>query len=329
MAAGVRADDSTGGKDALPSLLVRLREGDVVRLCGLSAAALGLDAVARHAVIHPHRVGARLSATISATLTPQDESPGAETLCETWAELIESPDAGKQPKQSTTPLGRSPRQTLTLLQWDCSCQPDHPAHPAHPAQRLGCAHVAALLTSWIRSPGDFRTPVADPAPTRSTQPTPASSPLVARPAAPSERRFSLADELARLSATDAQELAQRLASALRDAPTTPLATDSATAELFDESEAARAYAFAALCEPAHVQRLVARLDADARTTLNDLLLRGGSITTGDLAALMARAGRPASAAQRVMAPLERFGLVFRAFQLSAAPTSSTPSTSST
>jgi hypothetical protein len=49
--------------------LLRLRAADVVRVCGLNAAAVGLELAANHRVVAGQRDGARLLATV------MDESP--------------------------------------------------------------------------------------------------------------------------------------------------------------------------------------------------------------------------------------------------------------
>ncbi|HEX5570053.1 MAG TPA: hypothetical protein VFX31_01610, partial [Ktedonobacterales bacterium] len=67
-----------------PLSLLRLREADVVRLCGLSAAARGMDLLARRALAQPHRDGPRLSATSS-------DGAANEAAAEAWAELTGEP----------------------------------------------------------------------------------------------------------------------------------------------------------------------------------------------------------------------------------------------
>ncbi|HEV2459072.1 MAG TPA: hypothetical protein VGS80_11985, partial [Ktedonobacterales bacterium] len=109
-----------------PALLVRLREADVVRFCGLDAAARGMELAARNAVAAARREDARLLAMV------QDGQPR-----HVWADV--SADTA------------APR-----LRWHC----DHEAAEGARAteSRLACAHVAALLTAWIRHPADFTAP---------------------------------------------------------------------------------------------------------------------------------------------------------------------------
>ncbi|HLJ80498.1 MAG TPA: hypothetical protein VKT52_03355, partial [Ktedonobacterales bacterium] len=168
------------------TFLLRLREADVVRFCGLEAAARGLELAARHAVAHGRRIESRLEATVT------DEPECAVSL-----ELPE--DAASH-----------------LVSWRCSH--DSATSPVGAASvPPGCAHVAAVLTAWIRAPGDFAAPAADdstPEPrdaARIPAPRPrlAQPPLLAPTAAKRTHGTSLADELARLPAAEAVAMARR------------------------------------------------------------------------------------------------------------------------
>ncbi|HEX2347097.1 MAG TPA: hypothetical protein VHI51_01550 [Ktedonobacterales bacterium] len=281
-----------------PIGLLHLREADVVRLCGLSAAALGMDLLARRALTQPRRDGARLSGIAPGAST--GASAADEAPVEAWAELTgEAPQIG--------------------LLWGCSLHVR--------AGGAGCEHVAAILTAWIRAPADFVTPLAEapvPAPTlvaeviesaardqrernerqeyaeaqreaerEVIQPQQArllSMPRQARPATPA----TLGDELRRLSAPEISAIARR----------------TLGAEM-EEAEA-RAKLETALRDPALLRTLVARLDAEAAEALAWLRLAGGALTSADLDALAARAGRPTSALRSAFTTLERHGLVFAA-----------------
>lgn len=284
-----------------PIGLLHLREADVVRLCGLSAAALGMDLLARRALTQPRRDGPRLSG-----VTPGASSGASaadEASVEAWAELTgEAPQIG--------------------LLWGCSLHAR--------AGGAGCEHVAAILTAWIRAPADFVTPLAEAhtqAPNlaaeviesaardqrernerqerqeraetqreterEAAQPQQArllSIPRQARPSAPA----TLGDELRRLGALEVSAIARR----------------TLGAEM-EEAEA-RAKLETALRDPALLRTLVARLDAEAAEALAWLRLAGGALTSADLDALAARAGRPVSALRGAFTTLERHGLVFAA-----------------
>src|SRR5437879_7499511 len=103
-----------------PAALLHLREADVVRLCGLEAAARGLAAVAGHAALHPRRENARLEATV---------------------------EIG-QPRHVW--IDASDGQSVAL-RFGCDCPDMSAATPGS----LGCEHVAAVLTAWIRTPATF------------------------------------------------------------------------------------------------------------------------------------------------------------------------------
>ncbi|GEM_PF-938878 len=311
--AGPNAPNGSGGAHddtPAPAALLRLREGDVVRLCGLIAAAHGLDYIAHHAVGRPRREGARLLANLPTALDSQaDESDATQPTCEVWAELIEPPDADRVTSRA--------QGKPIALRWGCS------VHASPSSQRLGCEHVAALLTAWLRAPGDFRSttalppqPLAPAIPHAESQTTANSSTTPQRDAP-----FTLAGELGRLNARDACELAERLARVL----TPP--ENIAHPPTFDDANAARRFIEATLTDAQALRMALTRLEPGARATFNDLMLMGGTITAGDLATLQERAGRFPSDGQRDLLILERFGLVFRAFQpLASSPTPSSTST---
>ncbi len=287
-----------------PLSLLRLREADIVRLCGLSAAALGMDLLTRRALTQPRREGARLSATSAAAAGSADDAP-----IEAWAELTgEAPTMG--------------------LRWGCV---RHAA--AGEELRAGCEHIAALLTAWVRAPADFVTPLTDaielvPARTLPLNALPDAAKLAAgdphnphdlrerTPAqptqphlliAPRQRRsqtpWTLDDELRRLPAGDVCAIARR-----------------ALGAEMDEAEA-RATLAVALRDRALLRALMGRLDPEAAETLAWLRLAGGALTSADVDALAARAGRPVSGLRAALTTLERHGLVFAAL-LGLAPNAS-------
>lgn len=276
-----------------PLSLLRLREADVVRLCGLNAAAQGMDLLTRRALTQPRRVGARLSASASGV---SDEAP-----VEAWAEL-----AGEAPAIS--------------LRWGCAL---HAA--TGDERRPGCEHIAAILTAWIRAPADFVTPLSEaptaPAPSlgeietqerfaeaalrlerperqpaQPTQPRLLTAPRQSRPQTP----LTLSDELRRLPAQEVSAVARRT-----------LGVE------MDEAEA-RVKLEAALRDPALLRALIARLDPEAAEALAWLRLAGGALTSADVDALAARAGKPVSGLRGALTTLERHGLVFAAL-LGSAP----------
>lgn len=301
-----------------PIGLLRLREADVVRLCGLSAAAQGMDLLARRALTQPRRDGSRLSgATTAASASAADEAP-----VEAWAELTgEAPQIG--------------------LLWGCSLH----APPEQAGQQVarrgpGCEHVAAILTAWIRAPGDFVTPLAE-----APEPAPTLSPEVIESAARDQRERNERQERGEAQREAERETAQpqqaRLLSMPRQArPQTPatlsdelrrlpaleisaIARRTLGAEM-EEAEA-RTKLESALRDPALLRALTARLDAEAAEALAWLRLAGGALTAADLDALAARAGRPVSALRSAFTTLERHGLVFAA--VTPAGASATPQSS--
>jgi hypothetical protein len=255
-----------------PSALLRLREADIVRLCGFEAATRGLDLAGRQAVSGATRVGARLEATVT------DAAP--------LTVAAEITDGASHP----------------TLRWNCSGHAEAGAVDTLHADSPGCEHVAALLTAWMRAPGDFlssapNTPIKTQAPSPTAPPEPTMSHASrrqtrSRPQTLSPASATLADELARLPARDLLAMARRTLSAD-----------------LTESEA-RARLTTALTDPAHVQALLERLDTHPRWLLGALLLVGGAITAADLESLAGRSGRAPSALVADAQALALHGLLF-------------------
>lgn len=285
-----------------PALLVRLREADVVRLCGLEAAAQGIELAARHAVTQTRREQGRLSATVT--------QGGASRLV--WADF-----SGETVRWGCDGHGDAP--AIMDGDRDRSADPSRGAIPA-----LGCAHVAALLSAWLRQPADFVTPRALPplepadatpipgeqkaigraVPAQSPSQVQVTQPRLLRPPGRPRGAPSLADELARLPAAELAALVRRVLQA--DPP--------------PSEHEARALLAAALRTRAVVAPLVARLDPAARALLADLALLGGALTAADLDAMAARAGRAPGALRAEIAVLARHGLVFAAPALARSDT---------
>jgi hypothetical protein len=158
--------------------------------------------------------------------------------------------------------------------------------------------VAALLTVWIRAPGDFAVPAQEPRAPSVAVPTldPSARPDSLRHARSRSQRApadaTLAAELARLPARDLLAIARRILNAD-----------------LTESEA-RERLSAALADRAQVQATLDRLDTHPRWLFGALLTLGATITAADLEALAGRLGRALSAVQADMSALARHGLVF-------------------
>lgn len=171
---------TASGQPPSPALL-RLRAADVVRLCGLNAAADGLELVANHSVIASRRAGSRLQATVN------DVAPH-----EVWVELADEAAA---------------------LQWACDCAQSSPLACAHVAAVLSAwiAHpsdfiASAEQTPTVTSPDTSDTDIA-PAPPSSTPR--AASRAQPQPSSPTDSA-TLATTLARMNAADVAEIARRV-----------------------------------------------------------------------------------------------------------------------
>ena len=120
----------------LPAALLHLREGEIVRICGLARAARGQEAARTGRVQQPERSGGALQATML-----EDERAGPVLACFS--------DAG-------------------LEFWECFFHPRNaPPEAAEPA----CEHLAALLTLWLRHPEQFRVLTAPSPPASSASPS--------------------------------------------------------------------------------------------------------------------------------------------------------------
>ncbi len=253
-----------------PAALLRLREADVLRFCGLDGAARGLEIVDQRAVRQGRREDGRLEAVVI------DGGP----LHVWWQQGLENASQG--------------------IMW--GCERDAPARNdssgAPQTPPLCCAHVAALLTSWIRSPADFPSPqgamdAADRVVVRPqaavTQPK-----LLESVRTPRAHDPSLVAALDRLSLSDVAVLSRRV-----------LGVEAG------EREARRALA-AFLSAQGTLAGHINRLDPEARALLALVALAGGAVTAADLDSMAERGGEAPSALRSRAQILERNGLLFAA-----------------
>lgn len=265
------------------ALLLRVRESDVVRMCGLTGAARGLDLASRRAVHGCRRAGSRLTAIVQIS-GDEEATP--------WAEL----------RDEAVPAG---------MRWGCSCaagMAHRATEVAEPGPGLGCEHVAAMLMAWIRHPADFATPAAsaEPAPRRATtadgsaeRSAPAGQPADARSAADGARtaaRPALLEELQRLPDQELIAVARRVLGA-EPAPETSRPT--ILRALGD-----------ALGDPRQVAQLLRRLDPAATELLRAVALLGGAITVAELDGIGRRSAAGRIPVEAAAAILRRHGLLF-------------------
>lgn len=255
---------ATSEQNPSPALL-RLHAADVVRLCGLTAAATGLDLVASHHIAGAQRDGSRLLATV------RDDQPH-----DVSAEILDDVDSA---------------------QWQCDCGHAGPLACAHVAALLSAwiAHPADFPTvgaananpRTAAAPHDEQPRLATP---RNGSPV---RPLPQPRSGAGMDTTTLAAALARMSATDVDGFARRVLGA-EYAEDTENITENLRAEVV-----------AVLSDSTRVQALLTRLDSSARTLLALLDLAGGAMTTADLEALALRLARPLSVLQNDVAVLER------------------------
>ena len=243
--------------------LLLLREADVVRVCGLVAAAQALDVVRAERVSACRRAGARLSADV------READVGAAYA--SWIEITW--DAAPQ-----------------TVEWGCTCPlGGHHARQSRPSlstgSALACVHVAALMTAWLRNPAQFLEPpnqrIAREPPTPIVRRPVVRTGPPARPGSASavERHVevrSLRDHLHQLARRDLDDASRRVLGA-------------AAAACSDEASQ-RAALHDTLTNPVLLAALCATLDDVALVLLRGALYHGGTLTDADLTGIGDRAG---------------------------------------
>ncbi|GCE14077.1 hypothetical protein [Tengunoibacter tsumagoiensis] len=280
-------------ENVAPGILQRLRAADIIRMAGLSSAALGQEYERTGSIANTQRSGARLSGVVTlshaSTSTEQEKSD---------ASLMRSCIVSVELQSSTS--------WLTI----CSC---------HTPSTLLCSHGAALLYHWLATPALFL-PVqptggdlsssshvgdADKAPGKEmtkedisreiAAPIAPSSPVV-QPARSPAVASDLLALLAQLSLSDLRNIAREY-----EIVTTGLAKQQLAEEIFQ-----------ALQQPETVRRLAATLEKSQRQLLAALTLAGGSMTDEDLRGLFERFSLgQANQLQKTLLALQGRAMIFR------------------
>ena len=263
-----------------PGSLLRLREADIVRVCGLASAAAGLEIAGRQAVRNTKRSQGRLEG--------RTMGKGSEELV--WVEVT----------------GQDP----ITIHWNCSCQEVNQGEDSLSIPPLACPHVAALLTNWIRDPASFDTGSSDSGVTAKAAPRASSilqeDGLPARAGtqpperahATFRRESTLADEIGRMSTSELLAVTRRVLGG-EDVDTVTTAD-------------ARRRLETALSSQESLATLMGRLQHEAQTLLAELLLVGGSSTARDLDAMAERGNTAPGALRSALGVLERHALIFPA-----------------
>lgn len=164
--------------DAPPLALLRLRESEIVRLCGLMRAARGQEAARQGKITQAERVAGTLRATMLEGETSRVVAAhfsdagmeGWECSCPVFAEQRAARDA-------ESPVGAS----LAALPQEST---------QSPLPSFACEHVAALLSAWLLNPRQFQTEGGKPAPA-----IPAATSVPQRTAPPQATRPTLSPAL--------------------------------------------------------------------------------------------------------------------------------------
>lgn len=259
---------ATSEQTPSPALL-RLRPADVVRFCGLNAAAAGLDLAANHSVIASRREGQRLLATVVGE-PPRDA----------WVELAGEGDSARWSCACGHPGPLACVHVAAILSAWIAHPSDfiaHDAHDAHAATPLPAAEPECESASSARDSRSFEPP---------------RTPIRADAAADTT---TLEHALARMNVADLEEAARRV-----------LGTELTGGGVLGQ---ARRSLLTALSDPSFLHSLLNRLDSSARTLLSFLDVAGGTVTAADLEALAGRIARPVSAVESDVAVLERHALL--------------------
>ncbi len=160
--------------------LLRLRAADVVRVCGLNAAAVGLELASNYCVVASRREGSRLLATVMA---------GAPRTV--WVEVTDGVEA---------------------MEWVCDCAHTGPLACEHIAATLSAwiAHPSDFLVKDSENVSDA---APEPPAERTSSPQSVSdSATLAMPGvtAYSVESLTLADALARMNDADVEAIARRI-----------------------------------------------------------------------------------------------------------------------
>jgi hypothetical protein len=157
--------------------LLRLRAADVVRLCGLNAAASGLELASNHCVVAGERDGSRLLSTVSAG------SPYT-----VWVEITDDADSAR---------------------WSCDCAHRGPLACEHVAATLSTwiAHPSDFLVQGLET-STRATP--EPPPESAFSPSHASEHAALSRAGPLAESLTLDAALARFNAAEVDALARRI-----------------------------------------------------------------------------------------------------------------------
>lgn len=157
--------------------LLRLRAADVVRVCGLNAASVGLGLAANHRVVAGQRDGGRLLATVI------DESP-----CAVSVETSDDAEA---------------------MRWACDCTHTGPLACEHVAAILSAwiAHPSDFQVKGSESSAEL----ASETPSENARTLPLTSDITPpNLAVPAAETLTLAGALARMNATDVDVVARRI-----------------------------------------------------------------------------------------------------------------------
>jgi hypothetical protein len=278
-------------QDIVPGALQRLRAADIVRMTGLTAAALGQEYSRTGAVRNMQRQGMCLSGVVDISHSPIDDDTTSA-----HGEIQRSLYVVEVELQSNS---------VWVSRCECSAN----------TNRL-CSHAAAVLYQWLAYPSSFvtATPAAQGSPavpkSREIEPREGST-MMREMTRPSRSGGAikpiimqggpapigdLVDMLGQLGLSDLRTVAREY----------EITTNGMSKQLLAEKIQE------ALKQPEAIRRVAATLEKPSRQLLAALTLAGGAMSDDDLRGLYERfsLGQPAQY-QHVIGALQNRGLLFR------------------
>lgn len=301
--------------DVVPGALQHLRAADIIRMAGLSVAALGQEYSRRGAVHTTKRQGARLSGIVDVSHRAANEAVGDGFLQETsLPATVDGPGTARGEAASPTKSAEETEhaeaerrqyhvevEMHSSTSWNTTCS-------CGLTPSSVCQHAAALLYQWVNHPTTFVSPslISPPGPS-----TPPKNNGVASPSMEQRSRITATLKDGQPQGQAGQSIAEILGSqGVSELRGIAREYDINTAGL--SKQQLLDAVLETLRRPEAIRRVVSTLEKSQRQLLATLVLAGGSMNDEDLRGLAERFsfGNPAHL-QNILSVLQKKGLIFR------------------
>ncbi len=310
-------------ENVVPAVLQRLRAADIIRMAGLSVAALGQEYERLGAVQQAQRQGNHLSSVVN---VPHIADFSLE-IAATTTNTVDGHSFSKSEDHdhTTEVILESP----TVWKSACTCSVGSSAL---------CSHACALLYHWISHPFSFSVPAESDVSSTTPSSLPAalngtnvlferSEQSIAGLSAEEEKATDLDTEPGRLGKMGALSSSRSTITPRGPTPLANVVDLLAQLSLSELRSMAREYElspnglsklqlvdviYEALCQPELVRHMAMALEKQQRQLLATLTLAGGSMNDDDLRGMFERfgLGQPPQL-QQALATLQSKGLLFR------------------